>query len=234
MIHRRFGKRKGFTLIELVLAMAITAILASCVGSLITSAVRVRQLARTREELLQVSLRVHNALVGELSTAAEVTLYTSSTITASALMEDESFLYINNTKGTLYQRTKTTSAPFLPVTNFDFYNGATFADEKNSAGVVINPAIAIRIIGVQDFKYTGDTEPQTCYRGLQITTTLTKNGRYYTHTSTVRLNELSLYAKGAYSGEIYVGTSGTVRNLATASSLSTSFIAVRYKNKGTA
>ena len=233
MIHRRFGKRKGLTLIELVLAIAITAILVSCVGTLINSAIRVRQLARTREELLQASLRIHNALVSELSSAAEATVYTSPTISSYSWPNEEYMIYVSNSNGLLYRRSNSTASAMLPnnANGFNFYNGAKLADEKNASGVVINPALSFKIIGVPDFKFIGDSSPQTCYRCLQITTTLTKNDRYYTHTSTVRLNELSLYAKGSYSGEIYVGTSSTSRTTATASDTSTTYGAVRYKNK---
>lgn len=245
MISRWAGKRKGFTLIELILAIAITAILVTNAGYLISSAVHVRQLAQTREELLQVSLRLHHAITGELTTASQATLYTTPILYFSSLGEDENVLYCKSgtdEDGAYYSYlclgTKDAStAQLMPTSGgFDYYDGAVLKDEMADS-TVVNPAFRLRLVGVSDYKYIGDTAPSTCYRALEITTTLYKNDRYYTHTSTVRLSELPLFAsRGVSTGEVCVGTNApslTERRDPVSTDESTGFVAILFKNKST-
>ena len=239
MNNRRFAFRKGFTLIELVLAIAITSILVTCAGYLINSAVRLRQLARSREELLQVSLRLHNAIIGELDTAAYATLYSTPLVNYTNLSKTEQVLFLGG-DGYLYLGNALTGdTPLLPLTvdsdgnstGFDYYDGAKLVDQVEE-GKVINSAFSIRLIGVEDYKYIADPTPTTCYRCLQVVTTLCKDDRYYTHTSTIRLSELALYANGEYSGEVYVSSSMGERHLAQPADTTNTFVAVQYRNKG--
>ena len=255
MRRLRYAQRKGFTLIELILAIAITAILATNAGYLISSAVHVRQLAQTREELMQVSMRLHYAITGELSAASQATVYTTNILNFGGLDDDEHILYCRTY--TVYESEGETegesgeyygalalgsnsdsTASFMPGSDgFDYYDGAVLKDEVTEGGGVVNPAFRLRLVGVSDYKYIGDKDPSTCYRCLEITTTLFKNNRYYTHTSTVRLNELALYAQQDIStGDVYVGTAAPSllgRRVPESTDLTTDFVAIVFKNKGT-
>lgn len=281
----RLARKKGFTLVELVLAIAITAILVSNVGYLILSSVRVRQKAQTNEELLQVSLRLHNALSGELQTAAYATVYESKfgTPDVERLIycqdgqlwiqyyqvnkdkpEDKNEIVrkflpenfqkatdkeIQEGKGLFYKNgeqykeaTETIIAAGsheLYVETFNYYDGAILKDEpkEGSPAVIVNPAFRIRLVAIQDYNIVSkqadlDTVP-SYYRCVEITTTLFKNDRYYTHKSTIRLDELSMYTyiTNTYKGEVKVGTSRTESHTAIGSDAVKNFQCISYSNK---
>lgn len=179
MMKRIFG-RKAYTLIELVLAIALTGIIASMTGTFISYAIRMRNMSDAQTAMYMTSLRLHKAISSELEPSGKVYLYTKAPTSYSSVPADERVIYCTN--GMLYAGNKKASkTALLPTTNgFDSYNDVKVESIKFRV---------VKVLG----HLNADTEySDNYYRCVQVTTTVSRGDWTYTHTSTIRFDEMEL------------------------------------------
>lgn len=177
---RKLFWRKAYTLIELVLAIALTAVIASLSATLIDYAVRMRRMSDAQTSMYMTSLRIHKAINAELSASSAVTLYTKAPTTYTAVPKTERVLYVNG--GKIYCGNKSSAkTSLLPIANgFDSYGDVTVS------------SVTYRVVKSMDHLNADTPEATNLYRSIQITTTVSKGSWSYTHTSTVHFDEMIL------------------------------------------
>lgn len=186
---KRLIRRKGYTLIELVLAIALTSILAACVSSLIGYALTTRRLADAQSAMYTTSLRLHKAIAAELSASSDVVLYAKIPSTFTAIPATERVMLVKNDRVNLSNTSGTT--PLLPIANgFDSYQDVKVV------------SVTFKLVKIIDHKDADTVATDSFYRAVRITTTVSKGTWTYTHSSTVRFDEMTL--KGT---QIRVGNS---------------------------
>ncbi|MBO4534862.1 MAG: type II secretion system protein [Clostridia bacterium] len=184
---KKFWRRtKAFTLVELVVAIAVTGIIASVVSVLVGTVIRIQKNSELNAQLYNVSQRIHTAVNAQLSTAETVTLYSATTYSAS-VTNKEQFLYLysanaSNAKyGHLVVATYTSKNPGDELLmRGESYDGATIVD------------FYVTLDTITEKETSESTEAATQYRVLHVYTKLSKGGRTYEHTSTVRLYNMML------------------------------------------
>ena len=184
--------RKAYTLVELVLAIAITAIIASLSSTLIGYAVQMRKMSDAQTAMYMTSLRIHKAISSELAASGEVILYTKTPTSYTQVPATERVLYVNG--GKLYYSNKSSSkTALLPMTNgFDSYNGVEIE------------SISYKAVMLVDYINTDTSEPSNVFRCVQVTTVVKKGDWSYTHSTTVRFDEMILD-----SSQVKISTSET-------------------------
>ena len=226
---RKRTRRKGYTLIELVLALAITSLVASCTATLIGSALETRRLADAQTAMYTASLRLHKAIDSELSAAGNVVLYSQNPATYTLLAADERVMRVakvtslgDKAKALKVSYNKAGSSAtenLLPNSNgFDSYNGVELTEIRFSP---------VRIL---DYVTANTSTTQQLYRAVKVTTivTYTNNTNWtYSHTSIIRFDEMML--KGT---EVRICTEKSfdeskIRK-ATAADIGTTFPFIRY------
>jgi prepilin-type N-terminal cleavage/methylation domain-containing protein len=189
---RRYYSRKAYTLIELVVAIAITSIIVAVSGSLISRAIRMRQMADAQADMYMTSLRVHKAIAAELSASQDIILYKTTINNFNSVnVTNERVIWLASktengyTKGQVYLSNKSNAKKeLLPTTNgFDSYNGVTVTD------------MSFKLTSVYDHKSSNDVNATSIYRCLTVSTTVEKDGWTYTHSSTIRFDEMILEGK---------------------------------------
>ena len=234
---RRYRRqRKGFTLVELVLALTIMVLIASAASTLIGAAVHTRQAAITQSTLYAVSLRIHKAIATELQGAGEVCLYQTGPTKYSTVPEDQRVMYIAETKdkvtGEVSSRvlqmgnSLVKSAKLLPTTNgFESYNG------------VLVDSVTYRVMLINDYLNADTDNTSLLARCVQVTTTvsLPPSDKTYTHTSTIRFDEMVLYSNqvmvvvntSSYTNNTFSPANNKIR-VATGADKGTEFSLIRY------
>lgn len=196
---KKFFRRKAYTLVELVLALALTALISSITGTFITYAVRMRSMADAETDMYMTSLRLHKAIDAELSSSGEVYLYAKGPTSYTKVLETDRVLYLKN--GMLYfgnkkATTATSSTSILPIANgFDSYNGVTL------------DSITYKVVKSMDYMDADTSEPTDVYRAVQVTTVVSKGSWSYTHTSTIRFDEMILTGS-----QVRISTTDTAYN----------------------
>ena len=181
---KKFLRRKAYTLVELVLALALTALITSITGAFITYAVRMRNMADAETDMYMTSLRLHKAIDAELSASGEVILYRKGPTVYSSVLSTDRVLYLKT--GVLYfgnnnALTATSNSSLLPINKgFDSYNGVTL------------DRITYKVVKSMDYLDANTSETTGVYRAIQVTTVVSKGIWSYTHTSTIRFDEMIL------------------------------------------
>jgi len=189
---RRFLRRKAYTLVELVLALALTALISSITGAFITYAVRMRSMSDAQTDMYMASLRIHKAIAAELESADSVVVYTKAPTSYSAVPLTEHVLYLNS--GMIYYGNKSVAkTSLLPTTNgFDSYNGVTV------------DSMTFAVVKSAGHLNSDTTDVATLFRCVRVTTTVSKGSWTYTHSSTIRFDEMELN-----SAQVMVSTTET-------------------------
>jgi len=207
---------KAFTLVELVVAIAITGIIASVVSVLVGTVIRIQKNSELNAQLYNVSQRIHTAVGAQLSTAESVTLYSQTTYSASVTNKEQFlYLYSANTANAKYGH--------LVVAT---YTNKNPGDELLMRGESYDGAIVtdfyVTLDTITERSNTEATDVGVQYRVLHVYTKISKGGHTYEHTSTVRLynmmitgNQVELPAGVNYSNAVanhtpFVGVRFTV------------------------
>ena len=229
---RRYRRhRKGYTLIELVLAVAIMVLLSSTASTLISYAVRMRKLADAQADMYAVSIRLHKAISTELMGAGEVCLYQSGPGTYGTVPVTQRVLYLyeqntNAADKVLYHtlvmgNSKSKSAKLLPKDKgFDSYNGVEVT------------SVTYQVMSITDHLNADTEDTATLFRCVKVTTVVTKDAWEYEHTSTIRFDEMVLHGNQVMvctekSPSTYSSGLSGIR-VAKASDKDTTFTRIRY------
>ncbi len=212
---------KAFTLVELVVAIAITGIIASVVSVLVGTVIRVQKNSELSAQLYNVSQRLHTAVTSQLSTAESVELYNNTSYSATVGAKEQ-FMYLytyadNAKNGHILVATQASHSPGDELLmRAESYDGATVEAFYVTLGTVVEKA-------------TPDAEDETTqYRVLHIFTRISKGGKTYEHTSSVRLFNMML------TGGQVVLPSGVNQAMAVANPTNANyqFVGVRYTVAG--
>lgn len=208
-------RRKGYTLIELVLAIALTAIVATCVSSLIGYAMTTRKMADAKTEMYTVSMRLHKAIAADISVSSDVVLLSRKPSSYTGLDAQHKVMYCD--KGVVKTSNKSGTTNVLPITNgFNSYLAVTVE------------SISFRLVKIVDHKDADTAETANFYRAVRITTTVSQGAWSYTHTSTVRFDEMLLTGSQVRVGDAGSGWSSATLNAAAASNEGTDYPFILY------
>ena len=175
--------KRAFTLAELVVAIAITALIASVVSVLVGSVIHIQRSAEITAQLANVSQRLHTSLHSQLACVDKVKLFDKQANPSSILnSEYRYYIYVDSDRDKhLKLRSKSDSDPSEVLMHSDSYNGATIETFEVTVGAIEEKASR------------DDSTPHVCYRILYIYTVLKKDGVEYEHVSTVRLYNMQQY-----------------------------------------
>lgn len=185
-MNKRLAKRlftsKGLTLVELILAILLTASLAVCVSGLMGFAFTTQHHTENLTSLGNASMRIHRAFRDTLMGAQNVTL----TATPTLPREGVQVIAWHQEDGTIL------------LDGGDFLYNAESYDGCKVAGFKVE---AVRIPDQVNYE---DQTIGMYYRALHLTTLLTKDGSEFTQESTIRLYNFST------SGAVVIGDEGVV------------------------
>lgn len=186
MKRRLFLKRlrknkKGFSLVELIVATLILAIISASLSSIMGTTVRMYNNAEMKSLLYNVSQKLHIAVDNELMASQEVTLYERSQ-TPKTLLKSEYQYCLQLKNGFIMKFDKDNSVSGSHI----------LLSEKSYRGAEVT-AFSISYDVVKDRKNYSDANQVDCWRILYVTTTVSKNGVSYSHTSAVRLYNMAVF-----------------------------------------
>lgn len=187
---RKFLKATaGVTLIELVLAIAITSLIASITSTLIGYAVWMRRRSDAQSEMYLASIRLHKAITTELAAAGQVSLYSTGPTTYGSVASNERVMRLADGEIKWYNSAYTSGTALLPTgSGFNSYNR-----NEDGDGVVVED-LSFRLVKLVDYLGMETTTADTLYRAVEVTTKVSKSGFTYEHTSTIRFDEMYLYS----------------------------------------
>ncbi len=225
MMKGLFRRRQGYTLVELVLAIAITALIASTASTLISYALRMRTMSDAQTDMYLVSIRLHKAITTELTSTGNVCLYTKGPSTYTTVPVTERVLYLDsNVKSKTYGQVllgnkSAASAKLLPMDGyFDSYDD------------VVVESLTFKVASVLDYVNADTSTPTELYRCVKVTTVVSKGAWRYEHTTAIRFDEMILYSsqvKVSTDTNTFVPTSSNIRD-ARAGDTGTEFKLLRY------
>lgn len=179
-MKRIIRRRKGYTLIELVLAMAVAAVLASCVSTLIGYAITMRRSADAQSAMYLASIRLHKAITTELAASSEVTAYVKGPNTFTKVPATERVMYVKNDKVVLGNKSSLNKDIIPQDAVFDSYNGVKVK------------SLTFQLVPIVDHLDAETETTSTLYRCVRVTTVLSKGSWEYEHTSVIRFEEMAL------------------------------------------
>lgn len=195
-MRKRWRNKRGFTLVELVVAIALTAIIASSASVLIGTALRMERQSVLTSQLYRVSQRLHTAIDAELNSAGELGVYKSNERNISSVESPECMMYLYTggatERVTTYDDDGTAAYTYIPL------KGMVLKGDKSSqrqqlllSASSYEGAVVTELLFWVDSVYEKKTAQSGSYeemvRILHIQTTVQKGDREYTHTSCVRL-----------------------------------------------
>ncbi len=196
MMKKLWRNKRGFTLVELVVAIALTAIIASSVSVLIGTALRMERQSVLTSQLYRVSQRLHTAIDAELNGAGEVSVYKNSERYLSSVQSPELMMYLYSGSATervtTYDDNGTASYSYIPLKGM-VLKGDKYSQRQqlllsaaSYEGAVVTE-LQFWVDSVYEKLSTQSVDYGEMVRVLHIKTTVQKGDREYTHTSCVRL-----------------------------------------------
>lgn len=181
---KKFGRNKrAFTLVELVVAIAITALIASVVSVLVGSSIRIQKSSELSAQLANVSQRLHTSIHAQLAIVDKVKLFAGDTNAGTVFSGSEYnyFMYVDSDGHLKVASRANPTEPFEVMMRSDSYNGAVVKTFEVTVGAI------------EEKTSRDDATIRACYRILYIYTVLEKDGIEYEHVSTVRLYNMQQY-----------------------------------------
>lgn len=184
-LRRRLKNKRGFTLVELVVAMLLMAMISASLSTILGSTMSLYNRAEMKSVLYNVSQKLHVALDNELLASRNLVLYQTAVQPKSLVDREYQYCMQKASDGYIYVYS------FDPESN-KIVEEHVLLSNKSYRGATVKE-FYIKYDRIMDkVNYTDGTE-RNCWRILYITTTITKNGVDYTHTSTVRLYNMAVY-----------------------------------------
>lgn len=177
--------KRGFTLVELIVAMLLMAMISASLSTILGSTLSIYNKAEMKSVLYNVSQKLHVALDNELLASRNLVLYQTGVQPKSVLDSEYQYCLSKSNDGYLYVYSYDPETKKIITEN-------VLLSEKSYRGATVK-SFYIKYDRIMDkVNYTDPTE-RNCWRILNITTTITKNGVDYTHTSTIRLYNMAVY-----------------------------------------
>lgn len=214
-LRRLRRNKKGFSLAELIVATLILAIISASLSSIMGTTYQMYNNAEMKSLLYNVSQKLHIAIDNELMASQELTLYQNTQLPRTLIKSEYQYcLQLNSTTGYImrYDKNNTSDGTHILLSDKS-YRGAKVTE------------FSISYDSVWDRKNYSDADPSNCWRILYISTTVTKNGVSYSHTSAVRLYNMAVFGT-----EIKIKTTNNTSVVnATAVNKNKKYIFVEYK-----
>lgn len=177
--------KKGFTLVELIVATLILAMISVSLSSILGSTLTVYNRTEMNTVLYNVSQKLHVALDNEIIASRDLSLYERNIDANSVIKKEYQYCISKSSDGYLYKYA------FDPTTK-KVVEENLLLTEKSYRGSEVKE-LYYSFEGIEERVSYSDSTKKKCWRIVKITTTVSKNGVDYTHTSTVRLYNMSIY-----------------------------------------
>lgn len=172
--------RRGFSLVELVVAIAVMSIISATLSMILGNTLNLYSKGESASVLYNVSQKIHDALNRELVSAGSIVLYESESADSMVNNDYQARLYLSDGRLVkVYQEDKEKKTSEILLSQ-DSYRGCEIQ------------SFTMKYDSVDERYNYSDSTTRRCYRILYITTTISLNGQKYEQTSTVRLYSLSL------------------------------------------
>ncbi len=184
-LRRLKRNKRGFTLVELIVATLILAIISVSLSSILGSTLTMYNRTEMQTVLYNVSQKLHVALNNELIASRDLSLYERTIDPNSVIKKEYQYCMGKSSDGYIYKYAFDPTSKKVVEENI-------LLTEKSYRGAEVKE-LYYTFEGVNERVSYSDSTQKKCWRIVKITTTVSKNGVDYTHTSTVRLYNMSIY-----------------------------------------
>lgn len=185
---KRLKNKKGFSLVELVVAMLIMSIVTASLSTILFSTYSLYDRSEITTTLFNVSQKLHIALNSEFSACQDMNLYTDQKPSKARYDSYEVMIYRNNDG-------------YIKKDTLDKKDAHVLLSEKSYRGATVK-SFTITIQSIKEkLSYDDDGDAANRRRVLVITTVLVKGKVEYTHVSTVKLYNMQLWGTEIENGK---------------------------------